>query len=145
MKLIKFILSCILLFGLLYFATDVANLNFTLKAQAQTEPPSETKTLIPGPIKDLFQEFSKISDKISDFKFFKNFSQIKLSGSNDQGILESVINKVISIFKSINTWLENNIGLNFFKIIKIIGNVFIWSLEELVNLIRWGLKALPQS
>ena len=139
MKLTKLFFLIILLYCSLYFATDVGDINFIPKTFAQAEPPSETKTLIPGPIKDLFQEFSKISD----FKFFKNFPQIKLSGSNDQGIIKSVINKAIGIFKSINTWLENNIGLNFFKIIKIIGNVFIWSLEELANLIRWGLKALP--
>ena len=143
MKLIKIIFLVFLFvsfISILYFATDVAGFNFIPKTYAQTESPSEINKLIPAPIKDLFQEFSKISDS----KLFKNIPQIKLNNLNDsQETISWIFNKISYIFNSIDNWLENNVGLSLVKIVKLTGNLFIWLLEGLTKLLSLGLKALP--
>ena len=93
--------------------------------------------MVPTPIWDLVNEINniKINFKFPELKFFENLSQIKNISLTD--------NKISYTFDLINNWFEEKIGLNFFRIIKIIGGLFIWVLQKLIQLIRLGLEALP--
>ena len=49
---------------------------------------------------------------------------------------QSIWNTVSGIFKDINKWLKDRIGINIFEIIKTIGNFVIWILELIIKIIK---------
>lgn len=148
--MLKFIWKLFLISCLIYFATGspASVFNFSHKVYAQTQPPKDLKLIVPTPIWDLVNEINniKINFKFPELKFFEDLSQIKnISLTNEEvpDFIRGIINNIGYTFDLINNWFEEKIGLNFFRIIKIIGSLFIWVLQKLIQLIRLGLEALP--
>jgi len=51
-------------------------------------------------------------------------------------IFQNVWNFISGIFRDINYWLDSNLGLNLFEIIKTVGNFIIWILELAIKFIK---------
>lgn len=78
------------------------------------------QSFVPQPLIELFDAFSKI--KI-------DFSKVASGFRHLTGGLENFSN-----------WLQTHIGLNILFIIKKIGELFVWILEGIANLIKIGLS-----
>ncbi len=147
-------LSCLIILFccILYFATGVifSGSGFISKVYSQIQPSSESTTVIPpliqGVVHNAVNTIKQVSKFGASFDLPENLSDIKNKASTGQEIADFIrqaINKITSVIELINNWFDEKIGLNFFAIIKVIGNVFIWVLEKLIQLIRLGLEALP--
>lgn len=138
--------------AVLYFATGVIfpGSGFVSKVYSQIQPSSASTTVIPpliqGVVHNAVNTIKQVSKFGASFDLSENLSDIKDKASTGQEIADFIrqaTNKITSVIELINNWFDEKIGLNFFAIIKVIGNVFIWVLEKLIQLVRLGLEALP--
>ena len=114
---------------------------------------------ISAPFAGLAQEFSldNIPEPVTEL--VDTFSKIQVDidvggGSFLKKTLESIKNFVFTIvltpgeffsyvqniWDNINTWLEDHIGVSFREIIRSVVNFFVWSLELIIRLMKWGIS-----
>ncbi|MCP6719779.1 MAG: hypothetical protein KJI72_00430 [Patescibacteria group bacterium] len=98
---------------------------------------------IPEPVTELVDTFSKVRVDID----VGGGSFLKRTLENIKDFFFTIVltpgeffSYVQGVWDNINNWLEDNIGVSFREIIRVVANFFVWSLRLIIRLIEWGIS-----
>ena len=98
---------------------------------------------IPAPVTELVDTFSKVQIDID----VGGGSFLKRTFENIKDFVFTIIitpgeffSYIQDVWDNVNTWLEDHVGVSFREIIRSVVSFFIWSLELIIRLMKWGIS-----